>query len=115
MRRQHKLIIRSTSFEQWVKANHTHNELIDTARHGSDSGVGFCYTHDRVAVFDKFADEMLEIIRQYCDDCGMKMGEYLDSLGAFDDGMRHYADRVYAAAIEMWASNNGYLDADYRD
>jgi len=53
------LIVRAKTFEDWMKANFSKQDLRDMVRHGVDCGFGgLTYYNDTVKLYDKFSDEI---------------------------------------------------------
>ncbi len=47
------------------------NQFAEIVEHGCASGVaGFCYYHETVAFYEKFEDEIWEILNNTADECG---------------------------------------------
>jgi len=57
------LIVRAKSFEDWMKANFSKQDLRDMVRYGVDGGFsGLTYYNDTVKLYDKFADEIWDAL-----------------------------------------------------
>jgi hypothetical protein len=58
-----KMIIRARTFEKWMRANFTMDELRDLARYGANTGwQGLTYYSDTVALYDKFHGEIWDVL-----------------------------------------------------
>jgi len=54
---------RAKSFRAWMKNTFTKGELRDIANHGADGGSqGLTYTQDTVELFDKYGDEIWDML-----------------------------------------------------
>lgn len=64
------MIIRAKTFRAWFDAN-LKDSARDISRHGADAGwSGITYTSDAVKLFDKFGDEIWDILVQQAEDYG---------------------------------------------
>ena len=54
--------------------------LRDVTRHGCVSGMAteLIYYHDTVKFYDRFSDEIWEMVNEFCDSTGFKLGKFLD-------------------------------------
>jgi len=67
-----------SNFREYLKENYGHNELADIANHGCSGGIsGMIYYSDCIRLYTKFADDIHEIMGQYCDETGEKYPEYV--------------------------------------
>ena len=66
-----KMIIRSKTFESWMRANFDRSQLSDIASHGADAGwPKLTYTADCVDIYNRFEDEIWEALNEDADDFG---------------------------------------------
>lgn len=55
--------VRAKTFEDWMKANFTKQDLRDIVRHGVNSGFScLTYYNDTVKLYDKFSDEIWDAL-----------------------------------------------------
>lgn len=68
----------ANTFKQYMAENYEHNELAEIALHGCASGCasGMIYYSETIALFDKYRDDLFEIMG----DCQESMGESCDNL-----------------------------------
>jgi len=67
-----------SNFKEYLKENYGHNELADIANHGCSGGIGgMIYYSDCIRLYTKYADDIHEIMGQYCDETGEKYPEYV--------------------------------------
>jgi len=77
MSRSHKLIIRAKTFRAWFEHN-LKDSARDIANHGADGGFPYItYTSDTVAVFDRFADELWEMMADEAESMGENVGTFI--------------------------------------
>ena len=62
----------SNDFTKFMQETYEHNELADIATHGCASGCagGMIYYSETVALFDKYRDDLFEIMASYRDEIG---------------------------------------------
>lgn len=71
----------TNTFKQYMTDNYTHNELADICNHGCASGCasGMIYYSETIALFDKYRDDLFEI-----------MGDFQESMGESCDNLPDY-------------------------
>ena len=104
------MIIRSKTFEQWLRANFYHSELEDITNHGCASGFpGLTYYSDTVKLFERFKDEIFDLLVEESEALGYdNIYQFMASFNAgympsdyttFANQMTWYAAETYARRI----------------
>ena len=76
------MAIRAKSFRAWMKAHFDEGSLRDLAQYGAQSGFpGLTYYKDTGALYDKFHDEIWEVLYEDAESMGHK--NILEMLGTF--------------------------------
>jgi len=91
------------------------DELRDIAEHGANTGVhGFTYSSDLHEMFDKYEDQIMEDLDEYCDDnFAQSAGAYIAEQLTFDDKswtlqqFKEYACWMYLE-MRAWFITGGY-------
>jgi len=92
----------TNSFTDYVKANHS-EDLADIARHGCSSGFsGLAYYTETVALFDKYRDDIFEILGEMADSMGQTILELVASFNGAEDvgSFEQFANLCVWAAVE---------------
>ena len=80
----HNMIVRAKTFRAWFNAN-LRDRAEDIANHGADSGFyGITYTSDCVKLFDKYDDEIWEMVTDQAESLGETVPEMFASFGRQD-------------------------------
>lgn len=98
------------SFREYIKAEYA-EDLADIANHGCSGGFsGLCYYAETVTLFDKYRDEIFEILGEMADSMGQNIPELIASFnGAADVGdFAQFANLCVWAATEEIARNETY-------
>jgi len=67
------MIIRANTFEQWLKANLDKGNLRDLAKYGASQGFpGLTYYQNTVVLYDKFHDEIWDLLWQQAKGMGFR-------------------------------------------
>ncbi len=99
------------NFREYIKTEYAEN-LPDIAEFGCSGGVsGMIYYSETVALFDKFRDDIFEILGEMADNMGQNIPELIASFnGAADVGnFDQFANLCVWAAAEEIARNEVYL------
>lgn len=110
------MIIRAKNFRAWFRAN-LKDSAHDIANHGADCGFPYItYTRDTVKIFDKFGDEIWDIVKDQADEVGdanialhiasFRRADMLSSLDEFKNLM------VWAAVETL---SHEYVDSRQKD
>ncbi len=68
MSKERKRALRAKTFKRWLHANLSATERRDLAEHGAAGGfAGLIYYHETSALFDKYRDEIWEVLAQIAD------------------------------------------------
>ena len=104
----------NNSFAAWMLATYEHNELADICNNGCASGCasGLIYHSETSALFDKYRDELFEIISEYQESTGD-----FESLPAYvrsnSETFTSFANSVVwfcAELVAMYATDGAYLE-----
>lgn len=100
------LVLRARTFKDWLRANLSAGELRDLANHGADTGwYGLTYTSDTVKLFDRYGEEMWEVLVRMADDFGNK--NVADLMAGFNRAdMMHSVDGF--KNLVVWAVAEEY-------
>ena len=91
----------SVTFKEWLKDTYEPEELKDIAEHGCASYApgGMIYYSETTALYDKFCDDLHEIVAEYAESVG-EMPRYIqdnfDSATAFKNAMVWLATELVA-------------------
>lgn len=67
------MIIRAKTFKQWLQANLDSQQIEELAEHGADAGwPGLTYYNDTVKLYERFNDEIWNLIVNEAEECGYK-------------------------------------------
>ena len=76
----------TNAFAAWMLATYEHNELADICNHGCISGCasGMIYYSETIALFDKYRDDMFDMMAEYQESTGdfEKLPAYVRTNGA---------------------------------
>lgn len=91
----------SNAFTKFMQETYEHNELADIATQGCASGCasGMIYYSETIALFDKYRDDLFEIMDNYASD----MGQPPDI--SITDGFTQFANNVLWFCAEVVAYN----------
>lgn len=82
--RERNKAIRAKTFRAWFKAN-LREYARDIAEHGADCGYPhITYTSDTCRIFDKFAEEIWEMVVEQADSAGENPAEYISQFRRAD-------------------------------
>ena len=100
------------TFKQYMADNYEHNELAEIAIHGCASGCasGMIYYSETIALFDKYRDDLFEIMANYRDEIG---GESLPDYVKNPDTFTSFANSVVwfcAEAVAYEKTQGEYID-----
>lgn len=70
------------TFKQFLKDTYDKDELITIAEHGCQGGVGgMIYYTETCALYDKFAEELHDIVYNFEQDCGELPQSIIENIG----------------------------------
>ena len=104
----------NNSFAAWMLATYEHNELADICNHGCASGCasGMIYYSETSALFDKYRDDLFEMMSEYQERTG-----YSENLPAYvltnSGTFATFANSVVwfcAELVAMYATDGAYLE-----
>jgi hypothetical protein len=99
------------SFKQWMIDNYTPEELQDIARQGCISGAasGLIYYRETVAAYDKYGEELHDVISDYRENYGEYPPYVVDALSSIDgfkNAVVWFVAEVYAQELTETEVNN---------
>jgi hypothetical protein len=66
------------NFKKWLTTEYSHNQLADIANHGCQGGVsGMIYHHELRDIYAEYAEDIHNILGEYCDATGENYPEYV--------------------------------------
>lgn len=109
------MIIRAKTFERWMKANFTKDELRDLAQHGADTGwPGMTYYADTTALYRRFADEIWDALVEDAEEYGYR--NVFEFIATFQRA--NVANRTQVENLLVWymaeRTAHRLVDADAR-
>jgi hypothetical protein len=91
------------TFKQWLKDTYEPVEIEDIQRHGCEGGVsGMIYYTETSALYDKYAEEMHEVIGEMIDQIGFMpeyISRYIGSVEQFKNAIVWVVAEWYAGDI----------------
>ena len=104
----------TNAFAAWMIATYEHNELADICNHGCASGCagGMIYYSETTELFDKYRDELFEIMADYQDSIGEPdtMPSYVQknsgTFGLFANAVVWFC----AELVALYATDGAYVD-----
>lgn len=104
----------TNAFSAWMLATYEHNELADICNHGcaSCAPAGMIYYSETIALFDKYRDDMFDMMEEYQESTGdfEKLPAYVRTNG---DNFATFANAVVwfcAELVAMYATDGAYID-----
>ncbi len=93
------MIIRSRTLKGWMKANFDHGQLEDITCHGCIAGFpGLTYYHDTIKLYDKFSDDIWELVCNMAEESGE---DILTTIASFS-GAGSVSDRAMFENLLVW-------------
>lgn len=84
-------------FSDWVKASFDSETLADIAEYGASGGyAGITYNADILDLYDRFSDDLWEILNLHADNCGMSAGDIIA------DAKHKPHNHLQLAAFMVW-------------
>lgn len=99
------MIIRAKTFRAWFMAN-LKGSAADIANHGADCGFpGLIYNSDGAKLFDRFGDELWEMLADEADSLGESVPAMIANFGRVDmaDGLDRFKMLIVWFAAERIA------------
>lgn len=72
------------TFKQWLENQYSTDELLEIAQHGCSSGVahGLIYYSETSAIYQKYADDIHEIVGEYVESMGEMPTNLVNSINS---------------------------------
>lgn len=96
------MIIRSKTLSKWLKANFSKEELKGIAFDVSAGYNGLTLYSDTVKLYDKFHDEIWELISQNTEEYGYE--SELDLIASWNISSRIFSDTTFKNALVWYAA-----------
>ena len=108
------MIQTTNAFAAWMLATYEHNELADICNHGcaSCAPAGMIYYSETTELFDKYRDDLFDIMADYADNMG-EPGTLPDYVQKNSGTFGLFANAVVwfcAELVAMYATDGAYID-----